>query len=126
MITLIWQEDLLLLGSAADVFLTPMTVYVAPKGLTDNAAYVTLVTSEGINKNLRLRDVSAFERLRLYLTWGHEEEPYSLEVRHLKPSAAALEPKKKGRVARYMHTIHRTIQWMNSRIKVGLFNDTLG
>ena len=44
--------------------------------------------------------------------------PSRLKVRHLKPAAAALEPKKRGRVARYMHTIHRTLQWMNSRIKV--------
>jgi len=108
------EDALLLLGSSNDVFLTPSTVYMAPQGLTDPAARVKLINSEGITLSSRVGAIKPYERLRLYLTWGNSEEAHSKQVQHLKPTERELK-KTMGLVMRVMRKLSANI---NSRVKV--------
>jgi len=111
------EQEVLLLGAATDVFITPVTLYMAPKGLREEAAPVKLLTSEGITKNIKLSAVPPFERLRLFLTWGDENDPHATQVNHLRPSPEVLS-RKRGVLMRAMRRIKRAVQWLNQRIKV--------
>ena len=111
------EQEVLLLGAATDVFITPVTLYMAPKGLREEAAPVKLLTSEGITRKTKLSAVPPFERLRLFLTWGDENDPHAAQVNHLRPSPEALS-RKRGLLMRAMRRIKRAVQWLNQRIKV--------
>ena len=76
------HEDVLLLGTAADVCQTPgCASLVGTGGLASPQTPVRLITSEGIRElTIPVAKLSKHVRWRLYLTWGHESEPYAGEV----------------------------------------------
>lgn len=87
------HDDLLLLGSANDVMLTPECVSAAPHGLCDPQAPVTTLTCEGGFKcyEIEVYELSQFCRWRLWLTWGHQDEPFRTEVSHMQMDKAPME-----------------------------------
>ena len=112
------HEDVLLLGSAKNVMITPACVQnIGPEGLSNPATVVELLNAEGSpdRRAVHASDLPSAVKFRLYMTWGHADSPFKTEVlRHeRKLDEVASEPE------RMPHKLSRLFQsWGGARIKV--------
>ena len=115
------HEDVLLLGAATDVWQTTgCALQVGTAGLGDPQTPVRLITSEGVRElTVPAAKLSKHVRWRLYLSWGHESEPYAEEVARFRLTAEELQEPDEAPVRHWLlHRLYVGLLQLNGRLKV--------